>query len=93
MSVFSDKIYEVVRNIPVGETHNYKQVAELAGYPNSYRSVGSLMKKNYNPDIPCHRVIKSDGKMGDYNRGGAKAKKHTPTLMTRKLLVTFRWQR
>lgn len=75
MSVFSDKIYEVVRNIPVGETRTYKQVAELAGYPNSYRSVGSLMKKNYNPDIPCHRVIKSDGKMGDYNRGGAKAKK------------------
>jgi O-6-methylguanine DNA methyltransferase len=42
----------------------------MAGSPAASRAVGSIMKKNYLPDIPCHRVIRSDGKTGDYNRGG-----------------------
>lgn len=52
----------------------YKQVAELAGSPRAYRAVGAIMKANYRPDIPCHRVVRSDGKVGDYNRGGETVK-------------------
>jgi len=48
----------------------YKEVAAAAGSPRAYRGVGTLMSKNYNPKIPCHRVVRSDGKIGDYNRGG-----------------------
>lgn len=48
----------------------YKQVAIAAGQPLAARAVGMLMSKNYNPTIPCHRVVRSDGKIGNYNRGG-----------------------
>ncbi len=47
----------------------YKEVAIAAGNPNAARAVGAIMKTNYNPEIPCHRVIRSDGKTGGYNRG------------------------
>jgi O-6-methylguanine DNA methyltransferase len=52
----------------------YKEVAIKAGSRNAARAVGAIMKGNYDPKIPCHRVIKSDGTPGDYNRGGPSAK-------------------
>lgn len=51
---------------------SYKQVAKLAGRPRAYRAVGNILNKNYDPKIPCHRVIRSDGQVGGYNRGTAK---------------------
>jgi O-6-methylguanine DNA methyltransferase len=39
------------------------------GNPNAVRAVGTALRKNYDPMIPCHRVIRSDGKLGRYNRG------------------------
>ena len=47
----------------------YQEVAIEAGSPRAYRVVGSIMSKNYHPSIPCHRVIRSDGQVGNYNRG------------------------
>lgn len=75
MLTFQQKVYNVVKKIPKGKTLTYKQVATKIGKPNAARAVGSALKKNYNPDIPCHRVIRSDGKMGGYNRGGTEEKK------------------
>ncbi len=75
MLTFQQKIYNIVKKIPKGKTLTYKQVATKIGKPNAARAVGSALKKNYNTDIPCHRVIRSDGKMGGYNRGGEKQKK------------------
>jgi O-6-methylguanine DNA methyltransferase len=69
MKSFKDKVLHVVRNIPEGETRTYKQVATQAGNPGASRAVGSFMAKNWDPSIPCHRVIRSDGKLGGYNRG------------------------
>ncbi|MBI2048428.1 MAG: MGMT family protein [Parcubacteria group bacterium] len=71
---FSDRVREFVRTIPKGETRTYKQVAHAAGRPRAYRAVGSIMSKNYDPSIPCHRVVKSDGTLGNYNRGGPTVK-------------------
>lgn len=71
---FSDKVRDVVRKIPKGKTFTYKQVATKAGNPSAARAVGMIMSKNYLPDVPCHRVVRSDGKMGGYNRGGLPAK-------------------
>ncbi len=47
----------------------YGQVAKLAGNPGAARAVGNILNKNYDPAIPCHRVIRADGKIGGYNRG------------------------
>ncbi len=60
--------------IPKGKTMTYKQVAIKAGNSKAARAVGMLMSKNYNPKIPCHRVVRSDGKVGNYNRGGVERK-------------------
>ena len=74
MKSFKEKVFEVVKRIPKGKTLTYKQVATKVGSPNASRAVGSILKTNFDPKIPCHRVIRSDGKMGGYNRGGIKAK-------------------
>ena len=66
---FTEKVLMIVKKIPKGKTLTYKQVAMKAGSPNASRAVGSVLKQNYNPDIPCHRVIRSDGITGEYNRG------------------------
>ncbi len=72
--MFKEKVLSVVKNIPKGKTLSYKEVAEKAGSPRAARAVGSIMKANYNTEIPCHRVIGSDGFIGEYNRGGKDTK-------------------
>ncbi|MCK9378749.1 MAG: MGMT family protein [Candidatus Moranbacteria bacterium] len=68
-TTFKSKVFDVVREIPRGKTLTYKQVAEKVGSPKAYRAVGNILNKNFDPEIPCHRVIRSDGKLGGYNRG------------------------
>ncbi|MEK7068216.1 MAG: MGMT family protein [Patescibacteria group bacterium] len=71
---FKERVYTIVARIPRGKTLTYKQVAAKAGKPNAARAVGTLMSKNFDPKIPCHRVVRSDGKIGGYNRGGPQKK-------------------
>lgn len=66
---FKQKIWHIVRRIPRGKTMTYKEVAAKAGRLHAYRAVGNILSTNRNPKIPCHRVIRSDGKIGNYNRG------------------------
>jgi len=68
-SKFAERVFAVVRDIPKGHILTYKDVARLAGSPGAYRAVGNILSSNYDPNIPCHRVIRSDGKTGGYNRG------------------------
>jgi O-6-methylguanine DNA methyltransferase len=70
MPSFKERVHEVVRSIPEGRTMTYKQVAEAVGSPKAFRCVGSIMARNYDPSIPCHRVVRGDGAPGNYNRGG-----------------------
>jgi O-6-methylguanine DNA methyltransferase len=67
---FKQKVLEIVAKIPKGKVLTYKEVAGKAGSKNASRAVGTIMKNNYDKNIPCHRVIKSDGTLGEYNRGG-----------------------
>lgn len=69
MSQFSKTVFDVIRKIPKGQTMTYKQVAQAAGRPRAFRAVGNILNKNFDPAIPCHRVIRSDGSTGGYNRG------------------------
>lgn len=48
---------------------SYAEVAIRVGFPKAFRAVGNVLNKNKNPDIPCHRVVRSDGKIGGYNKG------------------------
>ena len=64
---FSERVYDIVKQIPKGKTMTYKQVAAAAGSPNASRAVGNIMKNNKDKSVPCHRVIKSDGTLGGYN--------------------------
>lgn len=74
-SLFGPAVVSVVRRIRRGSVVSYGEVARRAGYPGAARAVGSLMKRNVDPDVPCHRVIRSDGRPGEYNRGGESAKR------------------
>lgn len=69
MRTFREQVYRVVKKIPRGKVLTYKKVAERVGRPNAYRAVGNILNKNTSTEIPCHRVICSDGRTGGYNRG------------------------
>jgi methylated-DNA-[protein]-cysteine S-methyltransferase len=75
MALFEDKVRAVVRDIPRGSVMTYKDVARAAGNPSAARAVANTMAKNYDPTVPCHRVVRSDGTLGGYNRGGEEAKR------------------
>lgn len=66
---FQRKVYRIVEEIPRGRVITYKAVAKLAGSPRAWRAVGNILNKNRNSQIPCHRVIRSDGKIGGYKEG------------------------
>ncbi len=74
-TTFADLVRSAVKRIPKGETRTYGQVAAAIGRPGAARAVGTIMKNNYDPAVPCHRVIRSDGKIGAYNRGGPAQKR------------------
>lgn len=64
---FKDKVSAVVKKIPKGEVLTYKEVAKKAGKPLAFRAVGNILNKNTDKSVPCHRVVRSDGKLGGYN--------------------------
>lgn len=80
MKTFTEKVLGVVRRIPKGKVMTYGEVAKGAGSPRAARAVGSILKQNFDPAIPCHRVIPTMPKamrgkplslknIGQYNRG------------------------
>ena len=74
---FEVKVWKEISKIPYGETRTYKDLAIAIGKPDSARAVANACGKNpYPPIIPCHRVIRTDGKLGGYSgKGGIKTKK------------------
>lgn len=69
LGVFERAVYEALLTVPPGETVSYGELAEMAGYPRAARAVGTAMAQNPLPIvIPCHRVIKADGKLGNYGK-------------------------
>ena len=71
---FKERVRSVVRHIKKGSVLTYGEVASLAGNPGAARAVGTIMKNNYDKIVPCHRVVRADGVIGEYNRGGSTVK-------------------
>ena len=73
---FQLKVWNYLKTIPKGTVKTYKQVAIAINKPKSARAVANACAKNpYAPNIPCHRVIRSDGGLGGYSgRGGVDQK-------------------
>ena len=70
LSLFQKKVYDVVKEIPMGDVRTYAWVARKIGNPKAVRAVGSALRKNPNTIIvPCHRVVRSDGSLGEYALG------------------------
>jgi len=72
---FRSRVFAVVQKILRGSVSTYAQVAKEAGSPRAYRAVGNILNSNCDPNVPCHRVIRSDGKTGGYNRGAEEKRK------------------
>ncbi len=63
---FEQRVYDTISKIPKGEVVTYGQLAKKL--KSSPRAVGQALRRNpYAPQVPCHRVIKSDGTLGGYN--------------------------
>jgi methylated-DNA-[protein]-cysteine S-methyltransferase len=64
------KIYKKLLEVPKGKVTTYGELAKSIGLKNGQRAVGKIMNQNpYPVIIPCHRVVKSDGKIGGYAYG------------------------
>ena len=74
---FQLKVWKLLKKIPPGKVITYKEIAVFLNMPNAARAVANACAKNpYPTSIPCHRVIRSDGKLGGYSGpGGLKTKK------------------
>ena len=66
---FNEKTYVVLKQVPEGSVTTYKEIAR-ALKSKAYRAVGNAMNKNPNaPEVPCHRVVRSDGSIGGFASG------------------------
>jgi methylated-DNA-[protein]-cysteine S-methyltransferase len=72
---FPRRVLAACAAIPAGETRSYGELAREAGFPGAARAVGTVMATNPLPLIvPCHRVVRSDGSIGEYGAGGPQRK-------------------
>lgn len=70
-----EKIYRIASLIPKGKVATYQQIATLVGIKNP-RVVGFALRTNSNPrEIPCHRIVGSNGKLTGYSFGGVVKKR------------------
>lgn len=70
---FSSKVYRITARIPKGKVATYRGIAVALGQPKASRAVGNALNKNpYAPQVPCHRVIRSNGEIGGFASGSDK---------------------
>jgi len=63
---FNENVWALTKKIPKGKVTTYKEIAKALN-TKAYRAVGTALKKNpYAPQVPCHRVINSNGSIGGY---------------------------
>jgi len=63
---FDEKVWKLMKRIPKGKVTTYGLIAKKLN-TKAYRAVGNACRKNpYAPGVPCHRVVRSDGKVGGF---------------------------
>lgn len=78
---FEQSVLRKTREIPFGEVRPYSWIAREIGHPAAVRAVGTALANNPIPYfIPCHRVVRVDGQIGNYGGGGPEAKRNILTL-------------
>jgi methylated-DNA-[protein]-cysteine S-methyltransferase len=76
MTEFQERALKLVSKIPRGKVATYKELARALGRPRAWRAVGNALAKNPRPGVvPCHRVVRSDGRVGDYSLGRERKEK------------------
>ncbi|MFH1642875.1 MAG: MGMT family protein [Nanoarchaeota archaeon] len=66
VTLFQNSVYQIVRKVPEGKITTYKEIAKKLK-TKAYRAVGNALKNNpCSPEVPCHRVIRSDGSVGGF---------------------------
>ena len=80
LTPFERAVLMKAREIPRGEVRPYGWIAREIGHPGATRAVGTALARNPIPlFIPCHRVVRTDGHIGNYSMGGPAAKR---TILT-----------
>lgn len=75
LTPFQQRVLRKVRTIPAGQVRSYRWIAKAIGAERAARAVGTALAKNPIPLlIPCHRVVRSDGRLGEYSGGGPSVK-------------------
>ena len=73
---FEKEVLVATFKIPHGKVSTYKRIAEKVGRPRAYRAVANALHKNpLHPVVPCHRVVRSDGKFGGEKTAAASRRK------------------
>ncbi|MBN1275651.1 MGMT family protein [Candidatus Woesearchaeota archaeon] len=74
-SLFAEQVYAELRKVPWGRVTTYKELARAVG-TKAYRSIGQVMRANpFAPEVPCHRVVASDGSIGGFGGEWRRGKK------------------
>jgi methylated-DNA-[protein]-cysteine S-methyltransferase len=73
---FERRVLVATFKIPRGKISTYKRIAEKTGKPRAYRAAANALHKNpLCPIVPCHRVVRFDGKFGGEKKGAASRRK------------------
>lgn len=75
ISKFENLVYQATKKIPLGKVSTYGRIASYIACPKSHRAVGNALNKNpFAPEVPCHRVVRSDAFLGGFAFGTRKKK-------------------
>lgn len=76
LTAFQQSVYQATSLIPKGRVSTYAEIARAVGSPKAVRAVGNALHLNpFAPQVPCHRVVKSNGLLGGFFSGDAKKRK------------------
>ena len=69
MKSFEQRVFEACKRIPRGKAATYSSIARAVGRPRAARAVGNALNRNRSSRVPCHRVVRSNGRAGGFARG------------------------